>query len=261
MSKTYILEPTTLEFRSQDQHTVIADLTNTDLATKTMTELETLIPAGTTVEFNREKYISAGYSNVLGQITATKTGEMPDFNGDPVSMVMFAGYSAGEVEVFAMIAYDSGEETGTNPGTYTVSIYTETEDDTTPKYPVKNTTYELHGHNEVERIRYKLKKKAEQGSDESGSESSGGAGVFMVGVDFDGDSTFTLDKTWTEIDDAASSGKLVVIKRSDLILYEYVVGIYSSDGSCFVEAFNGVDTLVYSASSSDSKPSITGGSE
>lgn len=140
MSKNYILEPIALEFTSADQYKVQAELAGTDLATKTISELKALIPAGTTIEFNGEKYITVGSSSSAESIKATKTGEAPS-PGVTVPIIVFYGYvTIAEEPVPAHITYDSGEDSA-NPGTYTVSIYTETEEK--PDYPVKNFTYEF----------------------------------------------------------------------------------------------------------------------
>ena len=233
MAKTYILEPTELEFSGNPVNSFLgASLENTQFYGLTADEIKNLIPDGSIVDINNgDKFITA--SDDEG-VAATR-------DGAPMGPTTeeFAGFDLDnltrKVSYLSMISTVT-----TSPGKYTVSIYTETED------APKNTSYELHGHSDVERIRYKLKKKAEQGDS-----SSGGAGVFIVGatVSF---ASRTLDKTWAEINDAANSGKLVVIGYRNALgkfMYEYVTAIYNDGGYYSV--------LVLTLGTNDDAPTAT----
>lgn len=224
MSKTYILEPTELqvvEYITPAGKSLEALITNTPLYGLSIEEFNALIPVRAIFEVgNGDKFIAfQGEDEVYGPLMMwSRDGSDVSGPGDPQVAVLFN--DTNKITSFNLIS-----DATTEPGTYTVSIYTETED--APKYPTKNTSYELHGHNEVERIRYKLKKKAEQGDS-----SSGGAGVFMVGATLSPKAT-TLDKTWTEIRDAADSGKFVVIGYRNALgkfMYEYATAIYNNRG-------------------------------
>lgn len=230
MSKTYILEPTELEFSIEDM-LLRGNILSGTLADKTIDELKTLIPLGSIIDINNgDKFIVKGYTP-FGGILFLRNGVVYDPKTPPDEFVN------ASVDIIGSFVNVKSTIT-TEPGTYTVSIYTETEDDPTPKYPIKNTSYELHGHSDVERMRYKLKKKAEQGDGESGSESSGGAGVFIA----DSHANRFVD-TWQTLYDAAESGKIIIahIKNDITHMYcfvtcigknlnQYYVTVISDDG-------------------------------
>lgn len=159
MSKTYILEPTEIEFSGNPVNSLLsASLENTQFYGLTADELKNLIPDGSIVDINNgDKFIAA--SDDRG-IVATRDGTVPESPPEE-----YAGFIV-DLDTRKVSYLSMFSNATTSPGKYTVSIYTETED--APKYPVKNTSYELHGHNEVERIRYKLKKKAEHGGSSDG---------------------------------------------------------------------------------------------
>ena len=164
MSKTYILEPTELEFSSDVANGgLIASLRTTQLYGLTFGEFKNLIPNGAILDINNGDMFITAINEADSSAVATRDWSYPEAQPEEYAVFRF---DTGNPSALMDLAVASNATT--EPGTYTVSIYTETEDGPTPKYPIKNTSYELHGHSDVERIRYKLKKKAEHGGSSSG---------------------------------------------------------------------------------------------
>lgn len=67
------------------------------------------------------------------------------------------------------------------------------------------------------------------------------------------DNDRTLDKTWQEIYDAATSGLVIYIKDSSNN-YAMVINVLDKDNSYDVEIFNGYGVLSYKASSPSDYP-------
>lgn len=196
MAKNYILEPIEIEFKLQNGS--LTPISPPEIASKPN------IPVGSIFDINGDKFIIASHDEDEGVYSASRDG-IPPTSATPERV----RFIIRENEIITLNNFNVYSNVTNTAGTYTVSIYTETEDDPTPKYPIKNTSYELHGHSDVERIRYKLKKKAEQG-DSSG----GGSNVVVINSEYkpseDGDS-YVLDMTYSEIFDAADSGAVLVI--------------------------------------------------
>lgn len=165
MSKTYILEPVEMTFEGE-----LVEISGAS-------DIFDAIADGAIIEFSGTKLKYAGVMNE-NQKVFTVDGSLPEDQPEVWAAVVFS-----EEDEFAIpptpakckVAYSSS-------GTYTVSIYTETEDDSDFKPYIdtnlsKNVTHNDHPYNAVERIRSKLKQKAEQGDDDSESSENVGYSV------------------------------------------------------------------------------------
>lgn len=139
MAKTYILEPTEVEFNS-DIPDLIAGLENTPLHELTFDEFKNLIPDGSIVDINNgDKFITASDKD---GVVATRNGSYPEAQPEEYAVFNFHG----DLGFPASLSIHSN--TTTEPGTYTVSIYTETEDDA-PKYSTNNFDFSDHPRNDM----------------------------------------------------------------------------------------------------------------
>lgn len=128
MSKTYILEPTELEF---EQGGASLPVDNAETAYEA-------IPEGAIIEISGTKLKYAA-TNHASQKTFTPDGTIPESEPENWASVSFE-------EGFLLIAYK-------NAGTFTVSIYTETEDED-PGYTdiSHNFAFEDHPRNDLDGI-------------------------------------------------------------------------------------------------------------
>ena len=147
-----------------------------------------------------------------------------------------------------------GSNTITEAGSYQVRLYLDDGSQDTPSIglPDKNVDYTLHAHNHLERIRYKLQKKAEQGV------SGGNPKILVVNIEHQsGSGEMLLDRNFKEINDVITSGGFVVGRDAtqDGIEEYWLSGIgKGTDDSIFVnfvhvDSLNNVTTFTFESDS------------
>lgn len=213
MSKNYILEPVECEFSETIDFGNKAVITSQVLTYESLTMFDSSyvleVSDGTVLKYAGQEDSGDATRQVYFTPDGTLSETAPEtfaIVGHRDEIISSDPSVIPNVEAATLIIYSS-------PGTFTVSIYTETPDETPDVDPgaglSKNVVHNDHPYNAVERIRSKLKQKAEQGDEGS---SSGGSGVNFLHAESSVDGTTLIiritdvgpftdtDEGWNEVD-------------------------------------------------------------
>ena len=120
-----------------------ASLADTPLASLTVDELKSLIPIGSIININNgDKFIVCQYTD--DGVYSSRDGNATALDTVPEEYATFYALPGSSV----ISRFEFASKLIAEPGTYTVSIYTETEDDA-PKYPTNNFDFSDHPRNDM----------------------------------------------------------------------------------------------------------------